>query len=87
MRPQSSSLKKKTTSQELASQAHQKAHIEAILKSSTFHSKTSLTPQSVQILNSFNNTPTSPIHALNFMVASKVSPVTMSSSIVHADTG
>jgi len=82
--PHSSWPKKKTASQELASQAHQKAHIKVILKSSTFRLKTSLTPQSAQILNSFNNTPTSPIHTLNFTVASKVSPATMSSSIVHA---
>ena len=83
-RPRSSSPKKKTAAQELASYSHQKAHLEAISTHSKFRSKTSLTPQSAQLLDSFNNTPTSPIHALNFTAASKVYPAATSSSIVHA---
>ncbi|KIJ99891.1 hypothetical protein K443DRAFT_8087 [Laccaria amethystina LaAM-08-1] len=56
----------KSTSQELASASHKKAHIEAISKSAPFRSKTSLTPRSAGLVEIFNNTPTSPIHALNF---------------------
>ena len=77
----SSTLHPKTTIQELNSRSHQKAHVDAINKSSQFHSKTSLTPRSVEI---FNNTPTSPIHALNFSTSAKVSQATTSASNIHA---
>ena len=84
-RPRSSSpIKKntvttpKTTVQELSLKSHQRAHVEAIKKSSQFHSKTSLTPRSVEL---FNNTPTSPIHALNF---SSSPQATTSSTNIHA---
>ena len=85
----SSSLKKRTvkttanksTSQELASQSHKKAHVEAISKSAPFRSKTSLTPRSAELLNSFNNTPTSPIHALNFSAATPSQTSTTLSSV------
>ena len=56
----------KTASHELTSDSHKKAHVEAITKSAPFHSKTSLTPRSIEL---FNNTPTSPIHVLNFSAA------------------
>ena len=70
----SSSPKKRTTkttttrsaSQELTSESHKKAHVEAISRAASFRSKTSLTPWSVEL---FNNTPTSPIHVLNFSAA------------------
>ena len=87
-RPRSSSPTKKTVtppsktaSQELASRSHQKAHVDAINNASQFRSKTSLTPRSV---DTFNNTPHSPIHALNFSATSKLSQATTSSSNIHA---
>jgi len=48
------------------------------MKSAPFHSKTSLTPQSAEL---FNNTPTSPIHALNFSTATPSQMSTMLSNI------
>ena len=83
-RPRSSSPVKntaavqKTAIQEISSQSHQKAHVDAITKSSQFRSKTSLTPRSVEL---FNNTPTSPIHALNFSASPQA---TTSSTNIHA---
>ena len=71
----------KTAIQELASHSHQKAYVDAINSSSQFCSKTSLTPRSV---DSFNNTPNSPLHALNFSVAPKLPQATTSSSNIHA---
>ena len=72
----------KTTTQELSSNSHKKAHVDAVTKSTTFRSKTSLTPRSIELLNTFNNTPSSPIHALNFSATSGTPSV--SSSTIHA---
>jgi len=83
-RPRSSSPIKRSTTvtlktsvQELSLKSHQKAHIEAIKQLSQFRSKTSLTPRSVKL---FNNTPSSPISALNFLSSPQA---TTSSSNIH----
>ena len=50
-------LMPKTITQEVALESHKKAHIEALARSTTFQSKSSLTPCSVEY---FNNAPTPP---------------------------
>ena len=86
--PQSSSptkktitLPPKTTSQELSSHSHKRAHVNAITNASQFRSKTSLTPRSVDF---FNNMPNSPIHTLNFSTTLKIPQAMTSSSNIHA---
>jgi len=74
----STSSTPKTTAQEIGSESHKKAHIEALSRQTAFWSKTSLTPWSVEL---FNNAPTSPLHALNFTSPTQA---TTSSSNIHS---
>lgn len=70
----------KMACQELALCSHQKAHIDAINNTSQFCYKTSLTLCSI---DTFNNTPHSPIHTLNFSATSELSQAITSSSNIH----
>ena len=68
----------KTVAQEVTSESHKKAHIDALSRSTTFRSKTSLTPRSIE---SFNNAPNSPLYALTFTTPTQV---TTSASNIHS---
>ena len=68
----------KTVVQEVSSESHKKAHIEALSRSTMFQSKSSLTPHSVEF---FNNTPNSPLHALTFTTPTQANT---STSNIHS---
>ena len=59
-------------------ESHKKAHIDALSRSTTFQSKTSLTPRSIEY---FNNAPNSPLHALTFTTPTQA---TTSASNIHS---